>query len=261
MGRGRAVQAARVRGAEDDVLRHERDDLRPAAGSPRVTLRDVPRGDDLAGELREEVLGAVPAPGGAALGAGLRGDGLVAVGVAAVLAALPPGAVAGVVVATAEADRGAEHHDDLLLGVGRVARVELGLARLGRPDLGEQELSRHHPRVGVVAGVATLLLLAQRDAAALTLVGGRPQVLAALGARHLRRVAHRQNATLTAPTLLADDDGIDVDARTLEVDLDDLRAFRNLATADGENAVRSHLNFSSSLASSERPIGLRSVAN
>jgi len=98
----------------------------------------------------------------------------------------------------------------------------------------------HHSRVWVVAGVATLLLLAERGAALLARVGGCPDILVSLGARHYRRVADWHHAALASASLLADHDGGDVDSRTLEVQGLDHGASRDGPTCDREYLVCCH---------------------
>lgn len=233
------VEPARVRRAEHDVLGHERDDLLTAAHPTRRSLRDASLGDDLAGERREVQLGAVPASGRAALRARLgRIARTIAGRIASVLRALPPSAVAGVAVAAAKPDLGVEHDDDEFVARRLVLGEELGLARLGLSDLREHQPTMHLPLVGVVAGVAAILLLAERDTALLALVARSPDVLVALGAGHHRRIADRHHAALASAPFLTDHDGGDVNPRTLEVQGLDHGTRRDVPARDREDLVR-----------------------
>ena len=174
VSRRRTVEAAAVGGAEN-AFGHYGNQLVARTHASRIALSDDTANEDLSREWCEG-------------GAGLLGAPIVVL--------LFPGPIAGVVVAAAEADVGAEHANDFLVGAGAVLGEQLRLSRFGCPNFGELD------------PYAAFLL---------------PLLVLTLGQLDW------QNFTLPSATIFSDDNRRNLDARPFEGELLDDRAFRNFS--------------------------------
>lgn len=237
MGARSSVQTTRVRGAENDVLWHECDELITASGATRVTLRNAPSNNDLARERREDDLRAVVAIRPALGTGGWDLESTLTCGVAPIPRTLPAGAVSRVDVTATEADLCVEHGDDKVVIRRTALREELGLAGLCLADFSEHQPATHLTLIGVVTGVATLLLLAEHDSARSALLAQSPHVLATLWARHHWRVANRHHTALTAAPLLSNHDDRKVHSCTFKANDFDRCSRSDLAGRNREHLI------------------------
>ena len=254
MGAGAAVESAGVGRPEDDVFRDERDELFAAAHPTRAALGDVAAGDNLARE-RQEAVRADTRRVDLVLGAEslrlLERQPRRRPGVPGVTDSEQAVPVAGVVVSTPVPHPGSEYDEDLFRRVRRGLCPELGLSRLGGPDLGGHQAAGDASGIRVldepVPGIVrTLPPQGKRNA---TLAGRRPfrrlesgksragNFLPTSRAGDGRRVSDGDDAAFATSPLLADDDGGNRNSRALQGEDVDFGAFTDCAGRNREHAI------------------------